>query len=115
MPQALYPLIAFISGGGSNVFTANFGDTAFSGVVPSGFTSGFPTGAPTLQAAVTTAGLEQWGDGNPAARLTSVALEHWATPTGTGVAAQITQIALEQWAAVPVSATSTQPQLMIIT
>lgn len=38
---ALYPL--FI-GGSTDACTANFGDTAFGGTVPSGFTSGFPAG-----------------------------------------------------------------------
>jgi hypothetical protein len=103
------------STGNNGSDTANFGGSAFTGAVPSGYTSGWPTSALALNAGVTTAALEQWADGNPAARLTSVALEHWATPTGTGVAAQVTQVALEHWAAVPVSATSTQPQIMIIT
>jgi len=40
---SLYPVCAF--GGGSDSTTANFGDTAFSGTVPSGFTSGFTAGA----------------------------------------------------------------------
>jgi hypothetical protein len=34
----------FAANGSGIVTTANFGDTAFSGAVPSGFTSGFPTG-----------------------------------------------------------------------
>jgi hypothetical protein len=112
----VYPVFQSTTSG--QQVTANFGDAAFSGAVPSGFTSGWPAGAtaPSLAAAVTQSALEQWADGNPAARLTSVALEHWATPTGTGVAAQITQVALEHWAAVPAPAAGVvQPQLIIVT
>lgn len=39
------PLYALFSGGTSDKITANFGDSAFSGAVPSGFTAGFPAGA----------------------------------------------------------------------
>lgn len=39
----LYPVFAFVAGGDTAV--ANFGDTAFSGAVPAGFTIGFPSGA----------------------------------------------------------------------
>jgi len=35
------PLFAFAASGGSNIWTANFGDTAFVGAVPSGFSVGF--------------------------------------------------------------------------
>jgi hypothetical protein len=41
---ALYPVMG---GQTSDVVTANFGDTAFTGAVPSGFASGFPTVAPS--------------------------------------------------------------------
>jgi hypothetical protein len=98
--------------------TANFGDTAFSGAVPSGFISGWPAGAtaPSMAAAVTTTALEQWAAGNPTAQITSVAVEQWATPTGSGVQALITQAALEQWASVATVPVGTaQPQLSIIT
>ena len=36
------PLYALMSGGTSDKLTANFGDGAFSGSLPSGFTAGFP-------------------------------------------------------------------------
>ncbi len=39
----LFPVAVF--GGGALNLTANFGDSAFVGAVPSGFTSGFPAGA----------------------------------------------------------------------
>jgi hypothetical protein len=35
-------LFAFMSGAALDQVTANFGDTAFSGAVPSGFNAGFP-------------------------------------------------------------------------
>ena len=41
-----YPLSLHTSTGSTH--TANFGDTAFVGAVPSGFTGGFPTGSPAL-------------------------------------------------------------------
>ena len=39
------PLVGFFPGIGESA-TANFGDSAFSGAVPSGFTTGWPTNAP---------------------------------------------------------------------
>jgi hypothetical protein len=96
--------------------TANFGDTAFTGSVPAGYTSGWPTSALALNAVVTTAAIEQWADGNPAARLTSVAVEQWATPTGIGVQAWLSQVAIEQWASASAAVvTATQPQVSVIT
>jgi hypothetical protein len=110
----LYPAAAF---GGGVAVTANFGDTAFSGAVPAGFTSGFTSGAsiPTnevvTQVAVeqwqvpgspamqlTQAAVEQWQVPIPAVQLTQIALEHWAAPPAPAV--QLTQVALEQWATV---------------
>ena len=41
-----YPLSLHTSPGSTH--TANFGDAAFAGAVPSGFTGGFPTGSPTV-------------------------------------------------------------------
>src|SRR4249919_981653 len=38
----------FCGNGNSLVVTANFGDTAFTGAVPSGFTAGFPAGADVI-------------------------------------------------------------------
>jgi hypothetical protein len=40
----IVPIVVFGGGGGvpNNVVTANFGASAFSGAVPSGFTSGWP-------------------------------------------------------------------------
>jgi hypothetical protein len=41
----MVPFVTFGGAGGSpgQVWTANFGATAFNGVVPSGFTAGWPT------------------------------------------------------------------------
>jgi hypothetical protein len=73
---AAYPLAVFTSPTGATQ-TANFGDTAFTGTVPVGFTSGFPTGTPTLIAANTQMLVEEWGAPNPAAQLTQLLLEEW--------------------------------------
>jgi hypothetical protein len=44
------PFVTFGGTGGaaSNVLTANFGDSAFSGAVPSGFTAGWPSAGPNF-------------------------------------------------------------------
>jgi hypothetical protein len=53
LDSRLLPLCGWFAAVGSgDVITANFGDSAFTGAVPSGFTSGFPTGSPPLVAAV---------------------------------------------------------------
>ena len=81
--------------------TANFGDSAFTGAAPAGFTSGFTAGAsiPTNVLA-TQAAAEHWGDAPSFARLTQIAAEHWATvDTGTTYAV-LTQIGIEHWASV---------------
>jgi hypothetical protein len=79
--------------------TANFGDTAFIGAVPSGFTSGWPSGATAdTNAIATQTALEQWTAPVPDAQITQVALEQWTVITSVGVQALVTQIALEMWA-----------------
>jgi hypothetical protein len=95
-----YALAAFTNGSTTSSITANFGDTVFTGAVPSGFTSGFPTGTPPLNTLTTQIAAEHWLTTNPPAQVTQVALEHWATVTGTGLQAIATQIALEHWATV---------------
>jgi hypothetical protein len=72
----LYPAISLIGNG--SVSTANFGDTAFTGTVPSGFTSGFTSGVTSPTNALAT----------------QIAAEHWLT---TNPQEQVTQLALEQW------------------
>ena len=91
----LYPAACF---GAGNNCTANFGDTAFTGTPPSGFTSGFTAGASiTTSAVVTQTAVEEWVAGVPAVQVTQVGVEEW---TQTVVPAQLTQMAVEQWAAV---------------
>jgi hypothetical protein len=46
------PLYALMASGTSDKLTANFGDAAFSGAVPSGFTAGFPAGGGAVANAV---------------------------------------------------------------
>jgi hypothetical protein len=76
----VYPALTF--GATSDAATLNFGDSAFTGVVPSGFTSGFPAGATAPNYAV----------------VTQTAVEEWVS--GTGVAAIVTQTVIEEWASV---------------
>jgi hypothetical protein len=87
----------FASNGSGNVVTANFGDTAFSGTVPVGFTSGFPDTTPTLIAANTQMLVEEWGASNPAAQATQLLLEEWAVVPPYGDM-RATQVGAEQWA-----------------
>lgn len=44
----------------SDSVAANFGDSAFSGVVPGGFTSGFPYTSPQPSAQITQVAIEEW-------------------------------------------------------
>lgn len=69
-----------IMGANLDAITANFGDTAFTGTVPSGFTSGFTAGASiSTNALATQIAAEHWAAPNPNAQVTQVALEHWAS------------------------------------
>ena len=79
--------------------TANFGDTAFTGAVPAGFTSGFTAGAViNTNALATQVAAEHWFTTSPQSQVTQVALEHWATvadgvfvppPTGANVSVMV--------------------------
>lgn len=95
-----YPIVYFA--GGSEQVTANFGDSAFTGAVPSGFTAGFTAGVsvPT-NALATQAALEQWFAINPDAQVTQVAIEQWASVSSGSLLALVTQVALEEWTVVP--------------
>ena len=74
-----YPAATFTAA--SDKVTANFGGSAFAGVVPAGFTSGFTSGA-----AFSTSAL-----------VTQVTVEQWATTATIAGQAIVTQVALEQW------------------
>jgi hypothetical protein len=75
-----YPMAWF--GAVNDQVTANFGDTAFVGAVPSGFTSGFTAGVTSSTNAIATqSAVEHWLTTNPRAQVTQVALEQWATVT----------------------------------
>jgi hypothetical protein len=86
------------TGGSGSSFTANFGDTAFSGAVPAGFTSGFPAPSDPTRTLTTQVALEQWFDIKPQAQVTQIALEQWGSASTTTVQALLTQAALEMWA-----------------
>jgi hypothetical protein len=80
----------------SDAITANFGDTAFAGSVPSGFTSGFVIG--NNYVINTQAAVEEWHAPSPDAQVTQLAAEQWLR---TNPDAQVTQLALEEWTPVP--------------
>lgn len=89
----LLPLYAFVYNiGTGGVITANFGDSAFSGAVPSGFTSGFPQNVPTLVAAETQIALEQWAMPNARAQVTQIAAEMWVSSLVTATLARQTAV-----------------------
>jgi uncharacterized protein YmfQ (DUF2313 family) len=80
-----FPLFAMVAvyGSGEQV-TANFGNSAFVGAVPSGYTAGFVTGVtPSTSMAAT-----------------QVAVEEWTPVTATQI--QVTQVAVEEWGPVVV-------------
>ena len=107
-------------GQNGNQVTGNFGDSAFTGAVPSGFTSGFTSAATpalsaidtqvaieewanaaTVYAELTQLGVEAWGQAIPPAMwLSQAGIEVWATPTGGGTQVVLSQIGLEVWAGV---------------
>jgi uncharacterized protein (TIGR02217 family) len=91
-------LFACCGATGVNVaMTANFGGSAFTGAVPSGFTSGFTSGlGPPTSTLVTQAAVEHFIAPNPVAQVTQVSVEHFIAPSPS---AQVTQVALEEWAA----------------
>jgi hypothetical protein len=101
-------------GAQNDQITANFGDSAFTGTVPSGFTAGFPTGSPPLAAVATQVVLEEWAMPLASAQMTQVALEAWASPGAGNRAALLTQIALEQWAALPAALVARQNAVIVI-
>ncbi len=81
--------------------TANFGDSAFTGVPPSGFTSGFTAGASVPTNAIASQALaEHWLTTNPAAQVTSVVAEQWASVASGNLQAVVTFVALEHWTSV---------------
>ena len=107
----VYPFVYLNTSG--NAITANFGGTAFTGTVPSGFTSGwddsvalvtnlvttqmgaeaFIIGTSDLQ--VTQAGLEVFYNPNPDLQVSQLGVEAWAAGTPD---VRLTQIGIEAWA-----------------
>jgi len=83
--------------------TANFGDTAFTGAVPSGYTSGFTAGASVPTNALASQALaEHWLTTDPDARITQVVAEHWTSVASGNLQAVVTFVALEHWTSVAV-------------
>jgi hypothetical protein len=96
---AAYGLYASNNATPNGMVTANFGDSAFAGVPPNGFTAGF---GPATDARVTQALAEHWLTTNPAAQITQVVAEHWASVASGNLQAVVTFVALEHWTSVAV-------------
>jgi hypothetical protein len=114
--RPLYGLVYTNAAVATASITANFGDTAFSGAVPSGFTAGLVAGAtPPLYEMATQAALEQWSSGTPLMQATQIAVEQWATVATGNTAMSLTQASLEVWASVAlVSAARAGPRQSLI-
>lgn len=112
----VYPL-AMTATSGTRVVVGNFGDSAFSGTTPAGFTAGFPGPSASLiaeatqvvseqwinanaQAQATQVALEEWFTGSPPLWVTQTAIEHWASTASGTVQLLVTQAAIEHWASV---------------
>jgi len=96
----------------TDTITGNFGGSAFSGTVPSGFTSGWDdTVAALSYAVVTQEGVEAWATTSPNVNVTQIGVEAFTLPNpaynvtqagqevwavGTG-AYHLTQVGLEVW------------------
>lgn len=104
-PLNWYPFAGFSGVASGQNIVANFGDSAFAGVVPVGFTAGFTADAnPPNIAANTQTGFEQWAQPFPDVQATQIAFEQWGLSANVGTQAILTQTALEEWiAAQPVS------------
>jgi hypothetical protein len=100
----IYPSAVF--GTISDQVTANFGDTAFTGAVPAGFTSGFTAGAVLpVNEVITQIAAEQWANNpSPDMQLTQMLVEQWAEVTTVTPQFILTQALVEQWASVAVTA-----------
>jgi hypothetical protein len=97
----IYPAV-FVNGTNDQT-TANFGDSAFVGAVPSGYTSGFTAGASVPTNAIASQALaEHWLTTNPQAQVTQVVAEHWASVASGNLQAVVTQVLLEHWTSVAV-------------
>lgn len=97
--------------------TANFGDTAFTGTVPSGFTAGFPAGAVIgTNEMATQVGFEQWASMIPPdMRATQAAIEQWTSTANLTTRMLATQAAMEQWSTVAIATAGGGPMITIIT
>jgi hypothetical protein len=111
---ASYPL--FACGASADAATANFGATGFTGAVPSGYTSGFPSGTAAITRDVLTqAAVEQWARApSPTMQLTQNAIEAWVTVNTVNPYMNLTQAAIEEWASVATIIPFTQARAMII-
>jgi hypothetical protein len=104
-------------GSTSDQTTANFGDIAFTGAVPSGYTAGFPTpSSPTYEAATQIA-VEEWASIIPPQfQATQVAVEQWAAVSAVagGTRMLATQMGVEMWASAAAAAAVQQTRAVIL-
>ena len=78
--QPFYPMVAIWANG--DVITCNFGDSAFAGTVPTGFTAGFPAGATNATNMIATqVAIEEWASATTALVLTQAMIEEWGSVT----------------------------------
>jgi hypothetical protein len=108
-----FPAAVFTANGDQT--TANFGDSAFVGAVPAGFTSGFTAGAsiPTNTLATQIAA-EQWLSTDPRAQLTQAVVEQWASVQSTTGQVVLTTMLIEQWASVDLPVSSQAVRVMVL-
>lgn len=93
--------------------TANFGSSAFSGTVPSGFASGWDAASDAVTATVTRAGYVAWFVGTPAAEVTRIGYEAWFSIVPAAV---VTRIGREVWFDASATASLTRKRrFMVIT
>ncbi|HEV2100665.1 MAG TPA: hypothetical protein VGR45_17300 [Stellaceae bacterium] len=89
------PMCQFNSNGDAATF--NFGASAFTGSVPSGYTSGWPTAATEMVASEL--GIEEWEQPAPALDVSELGIELWRTVTST-TTLDVSELGAEVWVTV---------------
>lgn len=78
--------------------TANFGDTAYTGTAPTGYTAGFTSAATAPNSAVASQLLvEHWITDSPQAQVGQIFVEHWRSVATGSLAAIVSQVFIEHW------------------
>jgi hypothetical protein len=89
------PMCQFNSNGDAATF--NFGASAFTGSVPSGYTSGWPTSATEM--VVSQLGIEEWERPNPNFNVSQLGVEVWRSVNST-TTYNVSQLGVEVWRSV---------------